>query len=444
MILDQVFEGLTVQHVSVALMILVISLGVAWLFRYWLFRVFHNLARKTKSGIDDVLVGAFQKPFVALIAVTGAYLAIRLLPWKAEIGQYVGAVVLLAIGLLGLYVLLDVVNAVLKWYEKQLAGKRQFGLTTRILGVFRIGAMVTGVVIGIVLALGIFGIQQVPVTEWLSEHGWRIGFIVMLALLAVVLAGQLGPRVIAATISRRSGESTEEVTKRADTLARVFVNVVQIFALLVAAFMILSELKIDIAPILAAAGVIGIALGFGAQSLVKDVLAGVFIILENQYRVGDVARIADVAGLVEDINLRRTVLRDLDGIVHYVPNGEIRVASNFTKEWSRVNLNVSVSYNEDLDHVIAVVNRVCQELAEDPEWMPLIIGAPRVLRVDNLGDSGIEIKILGETKPIRQWDVTGELRKRLKKAFDAEGIEIPWPHTKVYFGNQPPIIKDRT
>jgi small conductance mechanosensitive channel len=202
--------------------------------------------------------------------------------------------------------------------------------------------------------------------------------------------------------------------------------------------MILSELQIDIAPILAGAGVVGIAIGFGAQSLVKDLVAGLFIIIENQYRVGDVVRIADVAGIVESINLIKTVLRDLDGVVHIVLNGEIRVASNFTKDWSRVNLNVSVAYGEDLDHVISVINRVGKELAEDPEWAPLILKAPQVLRVDNLGDSGVEIKILGDTKPIRQWDVMGELRRRLKNAFDKEGIEIPWPHTKVYFGNTPP------
>ncbi len=435
--LEQVFEGLAVQHASVALMILAISLGLAWLFRNWLLRIVHVLAARTKSGVDDVIVGAFRKPFVALIAVTGAYFAVRVLPWKANIGQYVVAVVLLAIGLLGLYVVLDVVNSVLKWYEKQLAGKRQFGLTTRILEVFRIGAMVTGIVLGVVLALGIFGIQQVPVTGWLSEHGWRIGLIVVLSLLSVVLAGQFGPKVIAASISRRPGESNEEVAKRADTLARVFVNVVQIFALLVGVFMILSELKIDIAPILAAAGVVGIAIGFGAQSLIKDVLAGVFVILENQYRVGDVVKIAEVAGLVEDINLRRTVLRDMDGVVHYVPNGEIRVASNLTKEWSRVNLDVTVSYKEDLDRVMAVINRVCKELAEDPQWSPVVINAPKAVRVNKLGDSGIDIKVVGEVKPMRQWEVMGEMRKRIKKAFDVEGIEIPWPHTKVYFGNFP-------
>jgi len=132
------------------------------------------------------------------------------------------------------------------------------------------------------------------------------------------------------------------------------------------------------------------------------------------------------------------VLRDLDGIVHHVPNGEIRIASNFTRHFGRVNLDVSVAYDTDLDHAISVINRVGQELAEDEKWGKVIKSPPQVLRVNNLGESGIDIKILGDVKPIEQWGVMGELRLRLKKAFDAEGIEIPWPHTKVYFGNALP------
>jgi small conductance mechanosensitive channel len=132
------------------------------------------------------------------------------------------------------------------------------------------------------------------------------------------------------------------------------------------------------------------------------------------------------------------VLRDLDGVVHIVPNGEIRVANNYTKELSRVNLNVSVGYEENLDHVIKVINKVGEKLAKDPALGPMILKPPQVLRVDNFGDSGIEIKITGDTQPMYQWDVTGQLRLRLKKAFDEEGIEIPYPHTKVYFGNAPP------
>ena len=205
--------------------------------------------------------------------------------------------------------------------------------------------------------------------------------------------------------------------------------------LVIVLLMLLSEVGIDIGPVLAGFGIAGIAVGFGAQYLIRDLIAGVFVTMENQYRVGDVARIADIAGLVEEITLRKTVLRDLDGIVHHVPNGEIRVASNYTRHFSRVNLNVSVAYGTNLDHAISVINRVGQELAEDKDWSKRMVKAPQVLRVDSLGESGIDIKILGDVKPLEQWAIMGELRLRLKKAFDNEGIEIPWPHTKVYFGN---------
>jgi small conductance mechanosensitive channel len=152
-----------------------------------------------------------------------------------------------------------------------------------------------------------------------------------------------------------------------------------------------------------------------------------------------VVNIAGIAGGVEEIGLRRTVLRDLDGIVHSIPNGKVEVSSNMTKKFSRVHLDISVGYGEKLDRVMEVINRVCQEVSQDPKWKADLITTPAVVRVNNLGDSGIDIKIMGDTKPSRQWDVMGELRLRIKDTFDAEGIEIPWPHTKVYFGNNPTV-----
>jgi len=245
------------------------------------------------------------------------------------------------------------------------------------------------------------------------------------------------PSLVRSSVVRTRGESKEGIRKRTETLVSVFMGVGRAVIVIIVIFMILSELGINITPILAGLGVAGIAVGFGAQYLIRDLIAGTFIIMENQYRVGDVAKIADIAGLVEEVNLRKTVLRDLDGIVHHIPNGEIRVASNYTRHFARVNLDISVAYGTDLDHAISVINRVGQELTADEKWDKLIISAPQVLRVQNLGDSGIDIRILGDVKPMQQWAIMGELRLRLKKAFDAEGIEIPWPHTKVYFGNEP-------
>ena len=281
-------------------------------------------------------------------------------------------------------------------------------------------------------------IDWTVVTDWLLQHGTRILLILVVGLGLWFTLKKLLPPLVRRTMTRTKGESKEGIKKRTDTLLSVFMGVGRILIVIVVVFMVLSELDVDIGPVLAGFGIAGIAVGFGAQYMIRDLIAGVFILMENQYRVGDVAKIADIAGLVEEVNLRKTVLRDLDGIVHHVPNGEIRVASNYTRHFARVNLDVSVAYGTDLDFAISVINRVCQEMAEEEKWAKVIRTTPQVLRVNKLGDSGIDIKILGDVKPLEQWNVMGELRLRLKKAFDAENIEIPWPHTKVYFGNSPP------
>ena len=279
--------------------------------------------------------------------------------------------------------------------------------------------------------------------DWLKDSGVSILIIIVIAAAIYFALRRVIPPIIKKTMAQRmKGELEEEIKKRSDTLSSVLTKTSLIIIVIFALFTILPEFGVNITAMLAGLGVIGIAVGFGAQSLIRDYLSGLFIILEDPYDVGDVVRVGGIAGLVEEIGLRRTILRDLDGIVHSIPNGEIKTASNFTNRYSRVNLNISVAYGENLDRVIKVINRVCTEMAEDPKWKADFITTPQVLRVDNLGDSGIDIKILGDTKPIRQWDVTGELRLRLKRTFDAEGIEIPWPHTKVYFGNAIPEMEE--
>ena len=277
------------------------------------------------------------------------------------------------------------------------------------------------------------------VVTWLIDHGIRILIIVAVAAVLWFALNKLLPPVVRRSVARtKYKESKGEMEKRTNTLLAIFKGVARVFIVVVATMMVLSEVGVAVAPVLAGFGIAGVAIGFGAQYLIRDLIAGVFIILENQYRVGDVARVADVAGLVEEVSLRKTVLRDLDGIVHHIPNGEIKIASNFTRHFARVNLDISVAYDTDLNHAMSVINRVGKALAEDEEWRKVIKSPPQVLRVNNLGDSGIDIKILGDVKPMEQWAVMGELRLRLKKAFDAEGIEIPWPHTKVYFGSPLP------
>ena len=279
--------------------------------------------------------------------------------------------------------------------------------------------------------------------DWLKDSGVSILIIIVIAAAVYFVLRHLIPVIIKQTMAQRmKGKLGEEIKKRSNTLSSVLTKTSLIIIVIFALFTILPEFGINITAVLAGLGVIGIAVGFGAQTLIRDYLSGLFIILEDPYDVGDVVKVGGITGLVEEIGLRRTILRDLDGIVHSIPNSEINTASNFTKGYSRVNLNISVAYGEDLDRVINVTNRVCMEMAEDPKWKADFITTPQVLRVDNLGDSGIDIKILGDTKPIRQWDVMGELRLRLKRTFDAEGIEIPWPHTKVYFGNAIPEMEE--
>jgi len=265
--------------------------------------------------------------------------------------------------------------------------------------------------------------------SWVLSHGIKIFGILIVAY----LINKLGGKVIERAIRKGVRDTTKEATeKRQNTLIGVFVGALKIIVWLVAIMMILPELGINAGPILAGAGILGVALGFGAQYMIRDFLAGLFIIIENQYREGDVVCLDGTCGLVEDIALRKTILRDLDGIVHHVPNGEIKKASNLSKQFARVNLNIGISYKENLDRVIKVVNRVGEELAEDPQWKDLILKPPQFLRVDDFGESAIIIKILGETKPLKQWDVTGELRKRIKIAFDEEDIKIPFRQITIH------------
>ncbi len=265
--------------------------------------------------------------------------------------------------------------------------------------------------------------------------------LILAAVLAVRrLAWRFGPRLTSMALRFRPEaggmpQDVAEIASRRETLGYVFLRTIDVLLLLTGGFMLLSELGFNLAPLLASAGVVGIALGFGAQALVRDVLGGLFVLLEDQYRKGDVVQVAGVSGVVEDINLRRTVLRDLDGVVHSVPNGEIRVASNMTRGWSRVNLNVNVGYDQDLDKARATLDRVGAELAADPEWSPFILEPPRVLRVDAFEPSSIALKVLATTRPMKQWDVAGELRRRIKAAFDKEGIEIPYQRQVIMVRN---------
>ena len=212
----------------------------------------------------------------------------------------------------------------------------------------------------------------------------------------------------------------------------------------VAILMVLQELDINIMPVLTGAGIAGLAVGFGAQTLVRDVISGFFLILEDQVRVGDVASINGTGGLVEAINLRTIVLRDLSGTVHVFPNGAVQQMSNLTKDFSFYVLDMGVAYKEDTDQVVEVLKAVAEEQRQDPAYAANILGPLEVLGVDAFGDSAVTVKVRIKTVPIQQWAVGREYRRRVKKAFDARGIEIPFPHMSVYFGeaSKPWLFRD--
>ncbi len=265
---------------------------------------------------------------------------------------------------------------------------------------------------------------------WLLDKGVDIATIVIVTLLAKYIVYRITVSLIRKAVVPTV--SAEAERRREETLIRIARLAINVVALGVSGMLILDTIGVQIGPFLAAAGVAGVAVGFGGQYFIRDVIAGIFLIGEDQYRIGDYVRIANVNGVVEDITLRMTTLRDLDGTVHHIPNGEIQIVSNYSKVFSRVNLDIGVAYDSDLDKVIEIINRVGKELAEDPEWKEDILEAPRFIRVQQFADSAIIMKVLGDTKPVRHFDVAGEFRKRLKKAFDAEGIEIPFQQIVIH------------
>ena len=259
--------------------------------------------------------------------------------------------------------------------------------------------------------------------------------LVIIALVVWWLIRLAGRRWIA-KVDRRAAAAIDdhhrqERAQRLNTLWSVGEVVATIVTLALVVLTLMAIWGIPIAPLVAAAGVIGIAVGFGAQDFVRDVIAGFFIVLEDQYSIGDVVKIVGVSGTVEQIRLRTTVLRDLDGHAHHVPNGEIKVASNLTAGFSRVVVDLGVAYKENVDHVIEVVNDEIDRFAVDPDWEASFLEAPEVLGVNELADWAVEIRVLLTVRADDRWLVKREFLRRIKIRFDADGIEIPFPYLRV-------------
>jgi small conductance mechanosensitive channel len=259
---------------------------------------------------------------------------------------------------------------------------------------------------------------------WLMTSGLKIVGILFLIFLVNRFGRNFFEKIIGRAVKSNRYVSEEAEKKREETLIRIFYSTSRIIVWIVGLLMIISEIGINISPVIAAAGILGIAVGFGGQYLVKDVISGLFIILENQYRVGDIVSLEKVLGMVEDINLRITIIRDMDGTIHYIPNGEIRKTSNFSKDFAKINLEMAIDSSSDLKKVKEIVNRIGEEISTEEKFKNLIIKPLQFLRIEEFGDSRVIIKIIGEVKPKRQWEISGEFRERIKLAFDKQGIVI--------------------
>ncbi len=281
----------------------------------------------------------------------------------------------------------------------------------------------------------------------LRDNAFPILVILVAAVVLVRASHMFVHGIVKALLDREATEGTAqelsavELQKRMDTLDGLGSNVIRFFIVVIALLMILRAFGLDVGPAIAGLGVVGVAVGFGAQHLVRDYLNGALILIENQFSKGDVIRAAGVSGTVEDFSLRRTTLRDLDGAVHTVPNGEIQVATNLTRVWARINQDVVVAYGTDIEKATTVVDEVGQAMAADLDWKRRVLEPPKVDRIAALGEYGITLKILGTVRAPDQWAAAGELRKRLLAAFREHGIEIPRPQRVVFAqgeGSLPP------
>ncbi len=268
--------------------------------------------------------------------------------------------------------------------------------------------------------------------RWVIDHGPSLLAIILAMIFLHWVSKIFSRRIVKLMANTGIRGSKEEREDRANTLVGVFHNAVSVTIWIGGLLMILQESGIPIAPLLGGAAVFGLAVAFGAQNLIRDYFYGFVILLENQYKINDVVRIGDNSGQVERITLRMTVLRDLEGCVHFIPNGQITSVVNMTHGWSRALFEVGVAYKENTDQVVAVIEELGRELRKDPKFKLMILEDLEMLGVDALGDSAVVIKFFIKTRTLKQWNIKREMLRRIKLRFDELGIEIPFPHRTVY------------
>lgn len=274
------------------------------------------------------------------------------------------------------------------------------------------------------------GLRPEDVSRWLTQSGARILLLILLAFAANRFAASV-VRNAEREIDDGDDFKTLERRKRLHTVGATLRRFFAILIWTAAGLMVLRELDVDITPVLAGASIIGLAVGFGAQTLVKDIISGLFLIAEDQVRIGDVAEINGVGGAVEEINLRTIVLRDAEGVVHHISNGEIRTLANKSKDFSYYVIDIGVGYDDDTDRIVAVVRTTAHDMMQEPAYASSILEPLEVIGVDAFKPGEVTLRFRVKTLPLKQWEVGRELRRRIKKAFDANGIRIPTPQMTV-------------
>ena len=271
------------------------------------------------------------------------------------------------------------------------------------------------------------------------KDNWINIAIILAVLILIIIIVKIISRRIRKLVEKKISDDRIIIKKRTFTFTSVVSNLIIVIAVVAAALIAADEIGINVTPLLAGAGVAGVVIGFGAQSLIKDLINGVFILLEQWFQIGDIVTIGNTSGTVERLNLRTTVIRDIEGTVHYIPNGEITKLSNQTQLWSRAVVEVGVHYSEDTDRVVKVLEDVFEDLVNDKNYKKVILERPVILGdggISELGDSAVVFKIICKVKPGEQWTIARQMRKRIKDKFDEIGIEIPYPCTNVYMRNE--------
>ncbi|HSW39389.1 MAG TPA: mechanosensitive ion channel domain-containing protein [Acidobacteriota bacterium] len=396
---------------------------LAVIVRFVILRRLKKLASKTESEFDDMIVDYLNSLVLPFLIILILYSVAPLMPVGDVVLGYIHDGLAIGSVVLAAFFTAKFIASLFTLLGRRHENWQRFLQPLRTL-------------VTVVFSLIVIGLSLKILDVRLAQDGGSLLRIVGIIIGAYILLKIISLAVIQMEqmVIRPDASVVSESGKRAKTLGKIVNSAAFLLIIGVSVMMILSEIGINIVPIITGAGIAGLAIGFGAQNLVRDFISGFFLILEDQIRVGDVVRINGTGGSVEAIYLRTTVLRDLHGTVHIFPNGEIREVSNMTKEYSRIVLDIGVAYKENVDHVMETLKSVGEELANDPEYGPFILEPLEILGVEDFIDSQVKIRIRFTTAPLKQWSIGRELRRRIKNTFDRVGIELPFPHVSVYFG----------